>query len=86
MNAPTGLPVYRVDFKRIGRNHNVPSVQAAVSNADSLAAVIYGHARSYLMSSDFTVDVDLEAMKGLIDGGRFGTFTITELVAGAVSE
>lgn len=77
---------YRVEFTRVGRNHNVAPFGPVVSgpnHADRIAEEVHGYARRYLISNAFAVDVDLDlaAGKGWIEGGRFGTFTVTRVGA-----
>jgi hypothetical protein len=73
---------YRVEFARIGRNRNAAPFGPVVSgndHADRLAEEIHRYARRWLPSGGFAVDVDLTAGKGWIEGGRFGTFTVTRV-------
>lgn len=72
---------YLVTFERIGRNHPEPMQFEDVSDADELAALVYGRARKFLLSSGVDVTVDLEKMTGNIYTGArpAGHFTIKEL-------
>lgn len=72
----------RCKFDRIGRRHDVDDleVEAPVS-ANDLAERVYHHARKYLGSKVFEVDLSLEEGRGLIEWGRFGSFTIEEVPA-----
>lgn len=73
---------YRVEFARVGRNHNVAPFGPIVSGPDHagrIAEEVHGYARRYLNSRFFEVDVDLADGKGWIEGGRFGTFTVTRV-------
>ncbi|AYF30638.1 hypothetical protein CSH63_24975 [Micromonospora tulbaghiae] len=75
---------YRVEFARVGRNHNVSPFGPIVSGPDHtgrLAEAIHRYAGRHLGSRFYTVDVDLAAGKGWIEGGRFGTFTVTRVGA-----
>jgi hypothetical protein len=68
---------YLIDFERIGRTHNPPSLTVESDDPDEVAYAVFCHARRYLASRDFGVFVDLDEMRGHIDAGRFGRFTIT---------
>ena len=72
---------YRVNFERIGRNHSPEPMLIAAIDADDLADKIFTHIRKgkLLASREFEVTVDLELMKGSLDFGRFGNFTIEEV-------
>ncbi|MEU4367522.1 hypothetical protein [Micromonospora chersina] len=73
---------YRVEFARVGRNHNVAPFGPVVSgnnHADRIAEEVHAYAGRHLGSRFYTVDVDLAAGKGFIEGGRFGTFTVTRV-------
>lgn len=73
---------YRVEFTRVGRKHDVAPFGPIVSgpdHADRIAEEVYRYASRWIMSSEFAVDVDLAAGKGWIEGGRFGTFTVTRV-------
>jgi hypothetical protein len=72
-------PTHRVEFVRIGRNHNVPPIEVSAANADEIAEVVWRVARRHLISRDFDVTVDLDAGKGYIEGGRFGQFSVVDL-------
>lgn len=67
---------YRVNFTRLGRNHNPQPLECAAADADELAEQVFKHAKKSLASSWFEVVVDLETMKGSIEYGRFGEFTV----------
>lgn len=75
---------YKISFDRIGRNHAVPPMTADAPDPDTLpiataAAIsdaVWRYASNYLISRDFTVRTDMDAMTGTIDGGRFGRFVI----------
>lgn len=75
---------YIVDFERIGRQHNPEPLIVETGErfpADDIAEAVHNHARKLLASRtpDFQVWVDLgEEMRGTIEGGRFGAFTIKE--------
>lgn len=77
-DVPT-LTRYRVDFERIGRRRDVAPLEVAAPAAGELADEVAEYARRYLGSRFFVVVVDLEQMTGRIEGGRFGTFTISSL-------
>ncbi|TDC82420.1 hypothetical protein E1193_11765 [Micromonospora sp. KC606] len=75
---------YRVEFARVGRNHNVAAFGPVVSgpdHAERIAEEVHGYAGRHLSSRCFVVSVDLAAGKGCIEGGRFGTFTVTRVGA-----
>lgn len=72
--------MYEVTFDRIGRGSRQTTEQFEAYSPDGLAEAIFRHARSKLASSWFDVTVNLEEMRGSIEFGRFGTFTIRELV------
>jgi hypothetical protein len=71
---------YRVTFDRIGRGARGLVKEWDAVDADDLASIIYGFARSHLASREYAVLVDLDKMAGSIEYGRFGTFTIAEAV------
>ncbi|TCB97551.1 hypothetical protein E0H26_11570 [Micromonospora zingiberis] len=73
---------YRVEFARIGRKHHVAPFGPIVSgpdHAERIAEAVHRYAGRHLNSRFFDVDVDLAAGKGWIEGGRFGTFTVTRV-------
>ena len=72
---------YRVTFERIGRGARGLTQDWEAVDADDLASIIYGFARKHLASSEYSVLVDLETMRGSIEAGRFGTFTIAAVPA-----
>ena len=69
---------YIVKFDRIGRDHFARPIEVEVAedDADGIAEAVFRHAKSKLASRWFEVYVDLDAGKGLIEAGRFGTFTV----------
>jgi hypothetical protein len=76
------VTTYSVTFERIGRNHRVGSREFTVADqgaSNHLAYEIHQFASQHLISSDFTVTVDLEAGEGSISGGRFGTFYVEKV-------
>ena len=70
---------YIIDFERIGRNHNVPSLTVESDDGEAIAEAVYRHARNHLASRDFVVIVDLDKLSGSIEAGRFGLFTLRRL-------
>jgi len=72
---------YRITFERVGRNHNPEPLLTEAADAEDLATKIFDHiiARKLLRSREFDVVVNLDKMIGLIEGGRFGEFTIEEI-------
>ena len=68
---------YVVEFERIGRNHGVSSL-IIEGTEDELVDAVLAHCGKYLRSSEYSVSIDLDAGKGWIDAGRFGTFTVKE--------
>lgn len=73
------MKAYTVKFDRIGRNRTAGlTLETQASDADDLADKIYRYARRSLASSGFEVVVDLEAGRGSIEYGRYGSFTIEE--------
>ena len=68
-----------ISFDRIGRHHNAPDLVVDIEPVSPLgvAEAVFNHSRKFLMSREYDVGVDLEAGIGDIDGGRFGTFTIS---------
>ncbi|MCA1572766.1 MAG: hypothetical protein LC798_21230 [Chloroflexi bacterium] len=74
------MTTYRLLFERIGRNRDLETTVDA-GDADALAEAVWRFARGRLGSRSFEVTVDLEAMKGSIEYGRFGTFTIEAVSA-----
>ncbi len=63
------MKTYHVTFERIGRNHNVAPLVAAVADADDLATRIHKYARPHLRSRDYVVDLDLAEGSGFISCG-----------------
>ena len=74
---------YAVEFERIGRTRGLPVQHFAAVNGDDLAEQVWRFARRHLGSRWFDVTVDLEAMNGFIEFGRFGRFTIAEEHSGS---
>lgn len=78
---------FRINFQRIGRNHQVAPLEVEVQPGpqlmNDLAEQVHRYARRHLGSSEYTVTVQLGANTGAGDGtimcGRFGRFTITEI-------
>jgi hypothetical protein len=62
----------------MSRRGRVPELSVNAADAVSLCAQVHRYVRKFLISSDFEVTVDLEAGKGWIGGGRFGTFTVED--------
>lgn len=60
---------YHVEFSRIGRTHNPPALETTAESADELAEKVLGHARSYLLSRDIEVTVDLASLTTFIFAG-----------------
>jgi hypothetical protein len=69
---------YTVQFERVGRNYDVPPLTVEGDNADEIAFHIYTYARKFLASRDVEVLVKLDELRGSINYGRFGTFTLSE--------
>lgn len=67
---------YVIDFERIGRNHSPHGLEVNSDDPDEIAEAVFAHARKHLASSWFSVDVNLDEMRGSIEAGRFGKFTI----------
>ncbi len=76
---------YRVEFPDgIGRKRDVAPFGPIVSGPNHegrIAEEVLGYASRFLVSRLIAVDVDLAAGKGWIEGGRFGTFTVTRVGA-----
>ncbi|MBM0274107.1 hypothetical protein [Micromonospora tarensis] len=73
---------YRVEFTRVGRNHNVPPLETdPVDGPNHLAEVIYRYATPHLRSREVDVVVDLTKGTGYILCGwnNGGTFTVTRI-------
>ena len=70
------MSVYTCTFERIGRNHAVPPLAVAGDDAAEIAFHIYAYARKFLASRDVEVIVSLDELRGSINFGRFGTFTL----------
>jgi hypothetical protein len=79
VTAATETRTYAVTFERIGRRRDLPVEQFNVVDAEDLAGKVWKFARWHLGSRDYVVTVDLEQMRGWIEGGRFGAFTIAEV-------
>lgn len=77
------MTTYRVAFERIGRTHNVPPFTCEAATPDELAERVHRHARQYLTSRDYDVDVlsndDGHTGKVSIGWGRFGGGTFEEV-------
>jgi hypothetical protein len=83
---------YEVTFERIGRTHPAEPVVFNADDTHDLAAVVWKHARRFLGSRFYMVSLDSEQDtddptegSGLIEGGRFGSFTWREVVSAASS-
>lgn len=72
---------YSVEFERIGRRRDVPDNIFTVVDADDLAQQVWRFAGRYLGSRWYDVTVDLDAMTGSIEAGRFGRFFLREVTA-----
>lgn len=71
-----------VTFERIGRCHDVPDLVVDLDDSDeTIVAALLAHARPYLRSRGFGVDVNDLDVGGVVlfDGGRFGRGRITEV-------
>ena len=86
MSNLSTLTTYLVVAERIGRTHNPPAFVVEGADADALAEGIHRHAGKYLLSRDYDVVVNLEAMTGDIGWGRFGTFRLLEVDDTATDE
>lgn len=78
-DAPTR---YLVQFDRLGRSGaNRPAIEVAGDDPERIAADLTRiiAKRKYLSSRFFDVDVDLEAGKVWVEGGRFGTGRISRI-------
>lgn len=77
------MSAYRVGFERIGRTHNVPPLTCEADTPDELAERVHRHARQYLASRDYDVDVlfndDQRTGTVSIGWGRFGGGTFEEV-------
>ena len=73
---------YIVEFERIGRKKNVPTLSTKAIDADDLAEKIWRYARPHLMSRDIEVFVDENIGGGHILCGmrNGGKFSITEIM------
>jgi hypothetical protein len=69
------LYVVQPTLSRAGR---VPELSVNAADAASLARQVHRYVSKWIISSDFTVHVDLDAGQGWIGGGRYGTFTIED--------
>ena len=67
---------YTAKFERIGRRRDVPDLVVVADTADQMADAIWHYAKGFLGSKWYDVTVDLEAMRGSIEYGRFGRFTL----------
>lgn len=70
---------YLVKFTRVGRSHDVPDLTTEWTDPEAIEAEIAVHVRPYLHSAEYGVMVDLGTGRGWINGGRFGTFTLSEV-------
>lgn len=67
---------YTVSFARIGRKHQVPPVDLVARDLDDLTDKIHRFVGKHLASKGYSTTVFLDEQAGVIDGGRFGTFTL----------
>lgn len=67
---------YVVTFERIGRRRDLPPITVEGADGDEIAEAVWRFANRHLGSKMFDVYVDLEAMRGTIEQGRFGAFTL----------
>lgn len=70
------MTTYTVKFERVGRNHAVPDLTVEAADVDELTEAAYRYAGRFLGSRSYEVVVNLEAMTGSVEYGRFGRFTI----------
>lgn len=74
--AGTGPTTYRVEFERIGRNHDVAPLVATAVDGDELVPQIHDYARPHLRLADLSVVISGDGATGSIlcglnSGGRF---------------
>jgi hypothetical protein len=67
---------YVATFERIGRRHDVPPLTVDSADPDAIAEAVWAYARQFLGSRWFDVVVDLAELRGSIEFGRFGKFTL----------
>lgn len=72
---------YTVSFDRLGRSNVVRSFVAEATTPDGVAAEVHAFARDHLASKNYEVVVDLDQLRGWVDGGRLGTFRLRPGVA-----
>lgn len=75
------LTKYRITPLRIGRRDDIAPFVVVVDDttedhAQALAEGLHNWAKDYLLSTEFSVQVDLGKKKFSIEGGRFGKGTI----------
>lgn len=71
---------YLVTFNHVGRGKLIgQTIEFTAAGPSELASKIYYVAAKHLVSKHFDVEVDIEAGKGLIEQGRFGSFTVAVL-------
>lgn len=69
----------RITFDRIGRDHYPTplDVDLPMTAADEIAEAVFVYVRPKVASSWFGVSYDAKKRSGSIEGGRFGTFTVS---------
>jgi hypothetical protein len=69
---------YTIHFERIGRfAHNVTEMFEA-PNRDILTQMIHKYVESYLPYREYYVSIDFNKLRGTIEGGKYGTFTVKQ--------
>lgn len=68
---------YLTTFTRIGRNHYIDPLEVTFgTDPDTVAYQVFQYAKKKLSSHQFEVEVNMDELKGTIEGGRFGSFTL----------
>lgn len=78
-----------VEFERIGRRRDVPSITVESTDPDVIAERVYRHAGAFLASRAFDVEVGMRADGTgdvFIDGGRFGRGTLAPVAPSALDD
>lgn len=71
---------YRIEFTRIGRTHEPPFLEVEATSLDDVVQAVYSHARRFLRSQDYDVELNGQSMQGVIYAGLHdaGRFKVTE--------
>lgn len=76
------MPLYRVEFDRVGRRRELPAVEIMAADGQDLAVKVRKIVRPYLGSSDILVSIDMDDGRGWIACGFHsgGDFRVKEVL------